>query len=134
MGIQKSQGFKQLEAKPHIFSNNCEHKRCPTDRPMCLTSKQSTAKVHVLASRPRELCIGLPLILVEEPLRVCVPSILLNRKCTSQSKEGLVSASYHNTIMVNSAMVHNFILNVSSASDSSTQWEAIVTRSHYKKY
>ena len=64
----------------------------------------------------------------EEPLRVCVPSTLLNRKDTSQSMEGPVSVSHHNTSMTNSAMVHNFTLSVSSASNTSTQSEVIVTR------
>ena len=55
---------------------------------------KQTSKVHVLASRPRELCSALTLTLVEEPLRVCIPSILLKRKGPSQSKGGLVSPSH----------------------------------------
>ena len=101
LGFQKSQGFKQLETKSSVILSNDEHQRCSTDRSMCLLPKQLTSKVHALGSRPRELCSGLPSIRLEEPLRVCVLSILLNRKGTSQSKEGPVSASHNNTSMAN---------------------------------
>lgn len=70
---------------------------------------KKTSKVHVLASRPRELCSGLTLTLVEEPLMVCVPSILLKRKGPSQSKRWPVSASH----LISSQPWYTILLSIS---------------------
>ena len=64
-----------------------------------------------------KLCSRFPPTFVEESLQLCLPSILLNKESTSQSKEGPVSASH----------LHNFTLNVSSSSSTYTQSEVIVT-------
>ena len=58
------------------------------------------------------LCSRFLSALLEKPLRVCIPSILCNRKGTFQSKEGPVSFSYHNIRMANSAMVRSITRNV----------------------
>ena len=84
---------------------------------------------YVLVSRSGEFRSGLPSILVEETLWICVPSILYGRKGTSQSQEEPLSTSHHNTNKTNSTMVHNFTLNVSLASNTSTQSEFIVKQS-----
>ena len=98
-------------------------------RAICFPTQPSVTKIHVLGSGPRQLCSRFPSALLEKPLRVCIPSILLNRKGTCQSKEGPVSSSYRNTCMANSAMVHSTTRNVGSASHNSTQSDHTVTRS-----
>ena len=70
---------------------------------------KQTSKVHVLASRPRELCSGHPSAHVEEPLEACVPSIWLNRKGPSQSKEEPVSASH----LISSQSWYTILLSIS---------------------
>ena len=82
---------------------------------------------------PRQLCSRFPSVLLEKPLWVCIPSILLNRKGTCQSKEGLVSSAYHNKCMTNSAMVRNVSHSVGSTSENSTQSDHIVTRQSVAK-
>ena len=74
------------------------------------------------------LCSRFLSALLEKPLRVCIPSILCNRKGTFQSKEGPVSFSYHNIRMANSAMVRSITRNVGPTSNNSTQSDHIVTR------
>ena len=129
LAIQKSQGFKQLEIEPQNIFSDCENQRNTSNRPICFLNEPSVTKIHVLASGPRQLCSRFPSALLEKPLRVCIPSILLNRKGTCQSKEGPVSSSYSNTCMANSAMVRSITRNVGSTSHNSTQSDRTVTRS-----
>ena len=98
------------------------------NRPICFPPEPSVTKIHVLASEPRQPCSRFPLALLKKPLWVRIPSILLKRKGTCQSKEGPVSSSYHNTNMANQAMVHSITLNVGSTSHNSTQSDHIATR------
>ena len=88
----------------------------------------SNWKLNPKSCRPRQLCSRFPSALLEKPLWVCIPSILLNREGTWQSKEGPVYSSYHNTTMANSALVRSIILNVGPTSHNSTQSDHIVTR------
>ena len=119
--IQKSQRFKRLEIELQNIFSDCENQRNTSNRPICFPTEPSVTKIHVLASGPRQLCSRFPSALLEKPLRVCIPSILLNRKGTCQSKEGPVSYYYYNTSMANSAMVRNITLTVGIASHNSTQ-------------
>ena len=128
LAIRKSQRFRRLEFERQNIFSDCEIQRNTSNRPICFPTEPSVTKIHVLASRPRQLCSRLPSALLEKPLRVCIPSILLNREGTCQSKEGPVSSSYHNTSMANSAMVRNITLNVGPTSHNSTQSDHIVTR------
>ena len=114
LAIQKSQGFKRLEIEPQNISSDCENQRNTSNRPICFPTEPSVTKIHVLAFGPSQLCSRFPSALLEKPLRVCIPSILLNRKGTCQSKEGPVSSSYRNTYMANSAMVRSITRNVGS--------------------
>ena len=129
LAIQKSQGFKQLEIEPQNIFSDCENQRNTSNRPICFPTEPSVTEIHVLASGPRQLCSRFPSALLEKPLWVCIPSILLNRKGTCQSKEGPVSSSYRYTCMANSAMVRNITRNVSSTSHNSIQSDQTVTRS-----
>ena len=128
LAIQKSQRFKRLEIEPQNIFSDCENQRNTSNRPICFLNEPSVTKIHVLASGPRQLCSRFPSALLEKPLRVCIPSILLDRKGTCQSKEGPVSSSYSNTCMANSAMVRSITRNVGSTSHNSTQSDHIVTR------
>ena len=128
LAIQKSQRFKRLEIEPQNIFSDCENQRNTSNRPICFLNEPSVTKIHVLASGPRQLCSRFPSALLEKPLRVCIPSILLNRKGTCQSKEGPVSSSYCNTSMANSAMVPTITGSVGSTSDNSTQSDHTVTR------
>ena len=114
LAIQKSQRIERLEIEPQNIFSDCENQRNTSNRPICFPTEQSVTKIHVLASGPRQLCSRFPSALLEKPLRVCIPSILLNRKGTCQSKEGPVSSSYRNTYMANSAMVRSITRNVGS--------------------
>ena len=129
LAIQKSQRIERLEIEPQNIFSDCENQRNTSNRPICFPTEQSVTKIHVLASGPRQLCSRFPSALLEKPLRVCIPSILLNRKGTCQSKEGPVSSSYRYTCMANSAMVRNITRNVSSTSHNSIQSDHTVTRS-----
>ena len=129
LAIQKSQGFKQLEIEPQNIFSDCENQRNTSNRPICFLNEPSVTKIHVLASGPRQLCSRFPSALLEKPLRICIPSILLNRKGTCQNKERLVSSSYRNTSMANSAMVFSISRNVCSTSHNSIQPDDTVTRS-----
>ena len=82
------------------------------------------------ASGPRQLCSRFISALMEKTLRVYIPSILLNRKGTCQSREGPVSSSYHNTSI---AMVRSITRNVGSTSHNSTRSDHISTRSSRAK-
>ena len=97
LAIQKSQSFKRLEIEPQNNLSDHENQRNISNRPICFPTELLFARIHVLASGTRQLCSRFPSALLEKALRVCIPSILLNRKATRQSKEGLVSYSYHNT-------------------------------------
>ena len=88
LAIQKSQRFKRLEIEPQNIFSDCENQRNTSNRPICFPTEPSVTKIHVLASGPRQLSSRFPSALLEKPLRVCIPSILLNRKGTCQSKEG----------------------------------------------
>ena len=129
LAIQKSQRFKRLEIEPQNIFSDCENQRNTSNRPICFPTEQSVTKIHVLASGPRQLCSRFPSALLEKPLRVCIPSILLNRKGTCQSKEGPVSSSYRNTCMANSSMARSITLNVGSTSHNFIQSDDTVTRS-----
>ena len=124
---QKSQRLKRLEIEPQNIFSDCENQRNTANRPICFPTEPSVTKIHVLASGPRQLCSRFPSALLEKPLRVCIPSILLNRKGNCQSREGSVSSSYHNTSMANSAMVRTNTHSVGSTSHNSTQADHIVT-------
>ena len=134
LAIQKSQRFKRLEIEPQNIFSDCENQRNTSNRPICFPTEPSVTKIHVLASGPRQLCSRFPSALLEKPLRVCIPSILLNREGTCQSKEGPVSSSYHNTSMANSTMVRSITLNVGQTSHNSTQSNHIVTRLKRQKH
>ena len=99
LAIQKSQWFEWLEIQLQNIFSDCENQKNTSDRPICFPTEPSFTKVHVLASVPRKLCSRFPSALLEKPLWVYISSILLNRKGTCQSKEGLVSSFYHNTSM-----------------------------------
>ena len=129
MAIQKSQGLKRMETELQKIFLNCGNQKNTLNRSICFPTEPPVTKIHVLASGPRRLCCRFPSALLEKPLRVCIPSILRNRKGTCQSKEGPVSSSYHKTSMTNSAMVHIITLSVGSTSHNSTQSDHIVTRS-----
>ena len=103
LAIQKSQRIERLEIEPQNIFSDCENQRNTSNRPICFPTEPSVTEIHVLASGPRQLCSRFPSALLEKPLRVCIPSILLNRKGTCQSKEGPVSSSYRNTCMANSS-------------------------------
>ena len=128
--IQKSQGFKRLEIEPQNIFSYCANQRNTSNRSICFPTEPSVTKIHVLASRPRQLCSRFPSTLLEKPFRVYIPSILLNRKGTCQSKEGPVSSSC-NTWMANPvcSMVRSISHNVGSTSHNSTQSNHTVTRS-----
>ena len=128
LAIQKSQRFKPLEIEHQNIFPDCENLRNTSNRPICFLTEPSVTKIHALASRPRQLCSRFPSALLEKPIRVCIPSILLNRKGTCQSEERPVSSSYHNISMANSAMVRSITLSVGSISHNSTQSDHIVTR------
>ena len=129
LAIQKSQRFKRLEIEPQNIFSDCENQRNTSNRPICFPTEPSVTKIHVLAFGPSQLCSRFPSALLEKPLRVCIPSILLNRKGTCQNKERLVSSSYCNTSIANSAMVLSISRNVYSTSHNSTQPDDTVTRS-----
>ena len=71
---------------PKKFSD-CEDQRNTSNRPICFPTEPSVTKIHVLASGPRQLCRRFPSAPLEKPLRVCIPSILLNRKGTCHGKQ-----------------------------------------------
>ena len=100
--IQKSQRFERLEIEPQNIFSDCDNQRNTSNRPIYFPTEPSVTKIHVMTFGPRQLCSRFPSALLEKPLRVCIPSILLNRKGTYQSKEGPVSSSYRNTCMANS--------------------------------
>ena len=125
LAIHKPQRFKQLETEPQNIFSNCENQRNTSNRSICFPTEPSLTKIHVLTSGPRQLCSRFPSAILEKPLRVCIPSVLLNREGTCQSKEGPVS-SYHNTSMANSAMVPSITVNVGPTSHNSTQSDPIV--------
>ena len=129
LAIQKSQGFKQLEIEPQNIFSDCENQRNTSNRPICFPTEPSVTKIHVLASGSRQLCSRFPSALLEKPLWVCIPSILLNRKGTCQSKEGPVSSSYRNTCMANSSMARSITLNVGSTSHNFIQSDHTVKKS-----
>ena len=120
LAIQKSQRYERLEIEPQNVFSDCENQRNTSNRPICFSTEPSIKKIHVLAFAPMQLCSRFPSALLEKPLRVCIPSILLNGKGTCQSKEGPVSSSYLNTCMTNSAMVRIITRNVGSTSHNST--------------
>ena len=128
LAIQKSQRFERLEIKPQNISSDCEKQRNASNRPICFPTEASVTNIHVLASGPRQLCGRFPSVILEKPLQVCIPSILLNRKGTCQSREGPVSSYYHNTSMASSAMVRSITRKVASTSHISTQSNHIFTR------
>ena len=128
LAIQKSQRFERLEIEHQNILSDCENHRNTSNRPICFLTEPSVTKIHVLASGPRQLCSRFPSALLENPLRVCIPSILLDRKGTCQSKEGPVSSSYRNTCMANAAMVRSITRNISSTSHNCTQSDHTVTR------
>ena len=128
LAIQKSQRFERLEIKPQNISSDCEKQRNASNRPICFPTEASVTNIHVLASGTRQLCGRFPSAILEKPLQVCIPSILLNRKGTSQSREGPVSSYYHNTSMASSAMVRSITRKVASTSHISTQSNHIFTR------
>ena len=113
--------------EPQNISSDCENQRNTSNRVICFPTELSVTKIHVLASGPRQLCSRFSSPLLEKPLRVCIPSILLNRKGTCQSKKGLVSSYYCNTSMTNSAMVRSITRNVGSTSHNSTQSPNLTT-------
>ena len=80
--IQKSQRLKRLEIEPQNIFSNCENQRNTSNRPIRFPTEPSVTKINVLVSRPRQLCSRVPSALLEKPLRVYIPSILLNRKGT----------------------------------------------------
>ena len=127
--IQKSQRFERLEIEPQNIFSDCDNQRNTSNRPIYFPTEPSVTKIHVLAFGPRQLCSRFPSALLEKPLRVCIPSILLNRKGTCQSKEGPIFSSYRNTCMANSAMVCSITRNVGSTSHDSTQSDHTVKRS-----
>ena len=129
LAIQISQRFERLEIEPQNVFSDCENQRNTSNRPICFSTEPSVKKIHALAFAPMQLCSRFPSALLEKRLRVCIPSILLNRKGTCQSKEGTVSSSYCNTSMANSAMVRSITRNVGSTSHNSTQSDHTVTRS-----
>ena len=129
LAIQKSQRFERLEIEPQNIFSDCENQRITSNRPICFPTEPSVTKIHVLAFGPSQLCSRFPSALLEKPLRVCIPSILLNRKGTCQIKEGPFSSSYRNTCMAKSPMVRSITRNVSSTSHNSTQSDHTVTRS-----
>ena len=128
MAIQKSQRLKLLETEPQNIFPDCVNQRKTSNRIICFPTEPSVTKIHVLASGPRLLCSRFPSALLDKPLRVCIPSNLLNRKGTCQSKEGPVSSSYHNISIANSAMVHSITRNIGSTSHNSAQSDHIPTR------
>ena len=128
LAIQKLQRFERLEIEPHNIFSDCEYQRNTSNRPIWFPTEPSVTKIHVLASGPRQFSSRFPSELLEKPLWVCIPSILLNRKGTCQSKEGPVSSSYRNTCMANSAMVCNITRNGCSKFHNSTQSDHTVTR------
>ena len=125
--IQKSQRFKRLEIELQNIFSECEYQRNTSSRPICFPTEPSVTKIHVLASVPKQLYSRIPSALLEKPLQVCIPFILLNRKRTCQNKEVPVY-SYHKTSMANSAMVRSITRNIGSTSHNSTQSHYIVTR------
>ena len=82
LAIQKSQGFKWLEIEPEIIFSDCETQKYTPNRAICFLHEPSVTKTHVLASWPKQLSSRFPSALLEKPLWVCVPSILLNKKGT----------------------------------------------------
>ena len=129
LAIQKSQRLERLDIEPQNILSDCENQRNTSNRLICFPTEPSITKIHVLVSGPRQLCSRFPSALLETPLRICIPSILLNRKGTCQNKERLVSSSYRNTSMANSAMVFSISRNVCSTSHNSIQPDDTVTRS-----
>ena len=118
---------------PKIFFSDCENQRNTSNRPIFFPTEPSVTEIHVLASGPRQLCSRFPSALLEKPLRLCIPSILLNRKGTCQNKEGPISSSYRNTCMANSVVVRSITRNVGATSHNSTQSDHTVTRSSWAK-
>ena len=108
----------------NIFSN-CENQGNSTYGSICFTTKPSITKIHFLMPDPGS---QFPSTALEKSLWVCIPFTLLNRRGNCQSKEGPVSLSYHDTSMTNSVIVCNITVNVSSASNNSTQSNHVVTR------
>ena len=78
--IQISQRFEQLEIELKNILSDCENQRNTSNRPICFPTEPSVTKIHVLTSGSRQLCSRFPLVLLEKPLRVCIHSIMLNRK------------------------------------------------------
>ena len=122
-------GRNYYEIEPKNIFSDCENQRITSNRHICFPTEPSVTKIHVPAFAPSQLCSRFPSALLEKPLRVCIPSILLDRKGACQSKEGSVSSPYQNTSIANSAMVHNITRNVGSTSHNSTQSDHTVTRS-----
>ena len=121
LAIQKSLRFERLEVEPQNIFSDCENQRNISNRPICFPTEPSVTKIHALASGSRQLCSRFHSAHLEKPSTVCIPSILLNKKGTCQSKEGPVSSCYRNTCMANSVMVRSIIRNVGSTSPNSIQ-------------
>ena len=57
---QKLQGFKRLEIEPQNIFSYCENQRNTSNRPICFLTEPSLTKIHVLASKPINLCCRFP--------------------------------------------------------------------------
>ena len=55
-----------------VHYSHCENQRNTSNRPVCFPTEPSVAKIHALASGPRQLCSRFPSALLEKPLRVCI--------------------------------------------------------------
>ena len=77
LAIQKSKRFKRLEIEPQNIFSDCENQRNTSNKTICFPNEPSVTKIHVLTSGLRQLCSRFPSALLEKPLRVCIPSILL---------------------------------------------------------
>ena len=88
LAIQKSQRFTWLKIEPQNIFSDCENHRNTPNTPICFPTEPSVTKIYVLASRSTQLCSRFSSAILVKPLQVFIPSILLNRKGTCQSKEG----------------------------------------------
>ena len=78
LAIQNSQGFKRFKIEPQNTFSYCNIQRNTSNRLISFPPEPSVTKMYVLASGPRQLCSRFPSLLLEKPLRLCIPSILLN--------------------------------------------------------
>ena len=83
LAIQNSQGFKRFKIEPQNTFSYCKNQRNTSNRLISFPSEPSVTKMYVLASGPRQLCSRFPSLLLDKPLRLFIPSILLNSIKTS---------------------------------------------------